>query len=258
MPRFTVKETLIAITLIALSVTCHIACELPLAFWENGYWEKEHTFGRSQFEQFIRDRPGVGDVINSKPALRRMLESGFEGDERSGPIYWDHNKPFGPGDAECSGGEHPAYVRVRNSPDISAVDKCACLVYELINSSFGNEYVACDNLVTAKQISREDYARSTVLIEMSAMQKTNEYFRNNAIANEDDLANPHYVTFLHFEKPDYMQWLQSESNKSFDLFEYYRQRYDYIKLHTLDSTIVPMDQLTSYLLIRYEPLGEIY
>ena len=244
---------------IALSVTCLIACGLPLALWGNGYWEKERPFGRSQAEQFIRDRPGVGDVINSKPALRRMLESGFEGNEHSGPIYWDNTPIFGPGDSECNACEHPGSVLVRNSPDISAVDKCVCLVYELINSSFGNEYQACSNLVTVKQISRDDYARSCVEIEMSAMQKTKEYFQNNPIADENDPANPRYVMQLHFEKPDFMQWLQSDSKKSYDIFEYYRESYDYIKLHTaLDSTAIPKDKWPSSHSIYYEPLDVTY
>src|SRR6478609_8864891 len=64
---------------------------------------KEHAFGRSQVELFIRDRPGVGDVINRNLSLRRMLESSFEGDECTGPIYWDNDSSFGPADSQCSG-----------------------------------------------------------------------------------------------------------------------------------------------------------
>src|SRR3954447_5287496 len=103
--------------LIAISATCLIAFGFLLAFWVQDYWQVEQTFGHSQVEQFIRDRPGVDDVINSKPAFRKMLESRFEGNERNGRIHWDCGEPHGPAPAEHGG--NPASVRVSNSGDIT-------------------------------------------------------------------------------------------------------------------------------------------
>jgi hypothetical protein len=217
----------------AFFATSLIAGGFLLAFCLQDYWKVEQTFGRSQVEQFIRDRPGVGDVINRKPALRTMLESSFEGDEKSGRIHWDCNQPVGPAPAEHSLSHpgRPAFVRVSKSADISAVDKCSMLVYELINFSFDDAYKAYDSLAWKKQISRDDYARSCIRIELTVSQKTKEYFQNNPIADENDRNNHDYVSTLHDSNDltEFMQWMQSESYKPYDLFEYYRGSYDKIR-----------------------------
>jgi hypothetical protein len=220
---------------IAFSATCLIASVLLVVMWVRSYMTEEQppSFGRSQVKQFIFDRPGVGDVINSKPALQAMLESSFDGDESSGHVYWDCKEPDGPAPAEHhpSCDAHPTLVRVSNHADISSIDKCMMLVYELINSRFDNTYRAYTNMVVAKQISRDDYARSCIRIELSASRKTKEYFQNNPIADENDPDNPDYASLLHASDSlgEYMQWMQSDSYKEYDIFELYRGYYDKIK-----------------------------
>src|SRR3954464_14026389 len=113
---------------IAWSVFLGLVCVLLVVLWVRSYWFREHSepsFGHSQVEQFIRDRPGVGQVINREPALRANLEACFEGESTGGRIYWDNRVPKG----DENGAEHslayrdyPAMIRVTNLSGISAVD----------------------------------------------------------------------------------------------------------------------------------------
>jgi hypothetical protein len=191
--------------------------------------DREQTFGRSQVELFIRDRPGAGGVIHREPALRKMLESSFEGDDSDDRIYWDGNEPGGPGTAEHTTlyPGRPSLVRVTNRRDVSPVDKCEGLVYELMNHTFDYAYRAYENMAHGQQIGREEYAMGKIRIEMAATQKTKEYFQKNPIADANDWDNPGYASTLHFSKSDGNQWLQKrrKDNGWDGLFEYYQRSY---------------------------------
>src|SRR3954447_2071315 len=122
---------------VAWSIFWGLACVLLIMLWLLSFWfteQAEPSFGHSQVEQFIHDRSGVGEVINHEPALRAMLEASFEGASETGRVYWDEREPI------ASTAQHlhsrydlPTLVRVTKRSNISAVDKCAMLLFELYN-----------------------------------------------------------------------------------------------------------------------------
>jgi hypothetical protein len=218
---------------IAFSVTFGIAFLLLIGWWAHGYWtQSTPSFGYYQVEQFISDRPGVDTVINNNPELREMLETNFNGGSNGERIYWDSREPYSsrPAEHHPATEEFPATVRVTNIPDISAVDKCFVLVYELHNIQFDKAYIAYTNMAAGKLISRNDYARTCVGIEHSAMVKTRKFFKKHPIVDADPESDPNYVTATENDEDvyDYLKWLDSGRNVEFDILEYYRQAYDHI------------------------------
>lgn len=191
----------------------------------------EHLFGRSQVEEVIRDRPEMGKVINREPALREMLESGFEGDAWSGRVHWDDQEPTGPTSAEhwSQYRGQPTSVRVSKNPKTSAVDKCEMLAFELYNVGFDKEFFRLANAAIEKRIARDDYVTSLVRLEFEALMKTRAFFSEHPLAEEADYEeNRAYAQMMtltgdfnnywrHFEEPnpEMDQYLQA-----------YRMRYD--------------------------------
>ncbi len=159
----------------------------------------EHLFGRSQVEAVIRDRPEMGEVINREPALREMLESGFEGDAWSGRVHWDNREP-----KDSSRAEHweqhngqPTSVRVSKNPDTSAIDKCSQLAFELYNVGNDKEFFRLENAAIEKRMTRHDFVTSKVRLEFEALMKTREFFREHPLAEELDYEeNPDYARIM--------------------------------------------------------------
>ena len=216
---------------IALSATCLIACGFLLAIWMQSYWLKEQvepSFGHSQVEQFIRDRPGVSEVINREPALRAMLEARFEAGFEGVRIYWDEREPA------ASTAQHlhsryddPTLIRVTKRSDISAVDKCAMLLFELYNVQSDRYFNALRPMVARDQISTEDYARSVARGEFTAAKKTRDFFRTHPLSDGNVGDNSWYDWLLEVPEdlPAYLRSFEEDS----DYLKRIRDQYDKIK-----------------------------
>jgi hypothetical protein len=216
---------------IALSVVCGIACVLLIALWARTYSTEEQppSFGHSQVEQFILDRPGVGDVINRELALRAVLESGFAGEFDGQRVYWDFREPVNAISQRVPAyTEYPSLVRVSGKLPSSAIDKCVMLVLELQHGSFNNNREALFNMATKRQISRNDFAKSCARLEFLASQKTQEFFRKHPLADDNSDENPHYrwVMQVPSEYSDFIRSLEGPDGKKDDLLQVYRGYYD--------------------------------
>ena len=191
----------------------------------------EHFFGRSQVEAVIRDRPEMGEVINREPALREMLESGFEGDTWSGRVNWDDREPVG-----SSSAEHfpqyrgqPTSVRISKNPDISAVDKCSSLAFELYNVGFDKEFRRLETAAFEKRIDRHDYVKRVVRLEFEALMKERAFFSVHPLAEEVDYPeNPHYAWMMTVSGDFNAYWRRfDELDSEKDHYrENYRKEYD--------------------------------
>src|SRR5262249_23492801 len=148
------------------------------------------VFGRSQVEAVIRDRPEIKEVIDREPALRELLESGFESDAWSGRVRWDNREPsdfFGAEHApRYTGTSNPTAVRVSKNPDMSAVDKCEALAFELYNVGNDKEFRRLDSAAKDGRIARDDFVTTMVRLEFEALMKTQAFFRMHPLAEEDD------------------------------------------------------------------------
>jgi hypothetical protein len=216
---------------IAWSVFWGVACVLMVVLWVRSYWLKEQvepSFGHSQVEQFIRDRPGVSEVINREPALRAMLEASFEGAPETGRVHWDKREPT------ASTAQHlhsryglPTLVRVTKRSDTSAVDKCAKLLFELYNVQSDGYFNALRPMVASDQISREDYARSVARGEFTAAKKTRDFFRTHPLTDGNSDDNSWYKWLL--EVPEELSAYLRSIDDDTDYLERIRHEYDKIK-----------------------------
>jgi len=188
------------------------------------------TFGHSQVEQVICDRPEMGAIINGQPALRTLLESNFAGESIGQRVYWDCREPVTgrPSEHIPRYLEYPDLVRVSSRSSISAVDKCMILVHELHNARHNSNTEALCRMVMQKQISRNDFARSCVRLEFEAAKKTQEFFRKHPIADANSEENPFYRAQMAYpgDFSDYLRYLEGPDSKKDNLLQYYRLEYD--------------------------------
>jgi hypothetical protein len=191
--------------------------------------QADQTFGHSQVEQFICDRPGVGDVINREPALRAFLESGFAGELTGQRVYWDSREPVAAISERIPAyTEYPSLVRVSGNRPNSAIDKCMMLVFELQHGPFEKNRESLFNMAMRRQISRTDFARSCVRLEFQASRKTQQFFHKHPLADENSKENPHYVSTMRIpsEFSEYIQSLEGPNSEKDNILQYYLGYYD--------------------------------
>ena len=118
------------------------------------------SFGCRQVEQVICDRPDMGKIISRDPSLRQMLICHFAGASGNGRVYWDCREPDSGRPAEHLGVHfgYPAMVRVAKKCGSSSIDKCAMLVFELLNLQLDNEFDLLATAAVEKRKSREAFA----------------------------------------------------------------------------------------------------
>jgi hypothetical protein len=191
--------------------------------------DADSLFGRAQVEQFIRDRPGVGDVIEREPALREVLEAGFKADAGGKRIYWDCREPKASVSERIPPYlEYPSLVRVSRTIPSTAVDMCVMLLFELYHTPFEQRRDELFNLATKGRISRNDFARSCVRLEFQACRKTQTFFREHPIADEKSKENDYYkwVMQVPSEFSEYLRSLEARDSGKDNLFQYYLKFYD--------------------------------
>jgi hypothetical protein len=182
-------------------------------------------FGRSQLEQFMRDRPEVKPVLIKEKALRNHLERGFGGVETGFRVHWDNREPEKrEADYWPRYDEEPARVRVSKAPFGSGSDKCVTLVIELEHAKSDNRFTATRRMAYIDQMTREDYATSMTSLEFKSVQRAREFFKQHPLPPSE--AGHSYKWLLRFPTK-FSDYLKSPSDVGGpDLVESWRQDYD--------------------------------
>lgn len=188
-------------------------------------------FGRRQVDQFICDRPDVASVINDNPTLRHALEMHFAGVTHGSRVYWDNSRPVSGRGAESYSG-CVAVVRVSRAKSISPTDKCASLMFELLNLQSKHDFHSLHLAASGRRISRDDYATRCVRLEYAALKKAHEFFCTYPLANANFQNDSFYCgVFLHNgDFSDYVHYLDGLDGGEYDPREYFKRAYD-----TLDA-----------------------
>ena len=210
------------------------------------------AFGHEQVEAVIRDRPDMGVVINREPALRAMLNWSFGGQFRSNRTYWDPQEPTTDQGAQ----NFQVYVWVTSKPRVSAVDKCAMLVFELHSRQLDTEWETLKNAALAGKINREVYAVGCVCIEFEALKKTQVYFANHPLKEAQSQENPRYhgIVGRNVDFSGYLEWLNGLDPKEYNPLRHYREMYDEFMAGPIDQVSSPSQRLPAKREISAEEL----
>jgi hypothetical protein len=186
-------------------------------------------FGHAQVEQVICDRPEMGEVINRELALRARLELGFSGLACGHRVYWDRREPPMQQSANYPAhGNDPNRVRLTNKPTLSTVDKCTLLVFELENARQSRRYAALGNMARKRQMSREDFARSSLHLEYESAKRTRDFFREHPLKQQPGEGNRQYNALLML--PDdyslYLTALERQPESEHNPLQHYREWHD--------------------------------
>lgn len=189
------------------------------------------AFGCRQVDQFICDRPDAGKLIKRDPVLRMMLVWYFAGELNGDRVYWDYRRPVGggqPADHLPRYWGYPALIRVSNDREISAIDKCTMLVFELLNSEVDKENELLNTSPPSKRKSRDEYAIACVRHEFEAGQKTRAFFLSHPLPNATFQNDPNYSSFVSSQITfsEYLSYLDTVDSKTFNPLKYYREGYD--------------------------------
>jgi hypothetical protein len=184
-------------------------------------------FGRSQVEQFMRDRPEVKPVLIKETALRNHLEKGFGGLETGFRVHWENREP------EKRRSEYwpryddaPARVRVSKAPSISGSDKCVTLVIELEHAKSETRFNAYRSMAYFDQMTREDYARTMTHLEFQSAQRAREFFKQHPLPPSEAGSDYNWLLRFPTEFSDYLKWLTESGNRNPNLVESWRKDYD--------------------------------
>jgi len=192
------------------------------------------AFGREQVEKFIQDRPAAGVIINRNRALKEQLAILFADDgqgdnDRVERVFWDSKEPVSyPAEHWWSASSNkPTSVRVSRRSELSAIDKCAWLVFELHNARFDRRFKALALMAANKQISRNDYARSVVHTEFEAFKKAKEFLLKYPLGDTNSAENPDYAEIMQTPE-DFSAYLQQLAKSKSGMLDGYRKQYDEI------------------------------
>jgi hypothetical protein len=191
------------------------------------------AFGREQVEQFIHGRPDAGVILNSNPALKEQLALLFADDGEGSRVCWDSREPSNcagaPAEHRYSRGDHPASVQVSNRSVYSPIDKCEMLIFELHNIQSDRNFKALELMASRKQISREDFVRSTARVEFEAAKRERVFLLKYPLGDVNAIGNPYYASAMKVsgDFADYFRQLESYSAGA-DYLDYYRKLYDHI------------------------------
>lgn len=121
-------------------------------------------------------------------------------------------------------------VRISKRASESPIDKCASLVFELLNFTLDNEIEMLINTSAAKRKSRKEFVTQCVRLEYEALNRAGAYFDEHSIAGASSERDPFYWALgYHEEFSEYLKDLD-EKSEGYDPREYFGQLYDEVVL----------------------------
>jgi hypothetical protein len=151
----------------------------------------------------------------------------FAGTLNGDRVYWNEHEPVGPQPAEHSPSspEYPSVVRI--SKNISAVDQCTGLLFELLNFEADKEYQRVRYSAEDRK-SREQFAEDVVRCEFNATRRTQLFLLRHPItaadANKDTIYNSIVSSQGTFS--EYIDWMKGLDETKLNPLRYYGKAYD--------------------------------
>lgn len=208
------------------------------------------TSGFAQFDDGKTERPiltpgyserFVNKVISDRPSMRNLWEGSqlfrcsvmASLSSTAQHAEWDDSEPkLGrPSEFEIRPGQ-TAVIRMTNQGNLKCNDLWFLLVFELNNANYREEFLALDLLVERDEISCEEFIDSCIQLELIAMVKTLEFFRNYMLTSAESFDSRLYESFLGVENSSlerYYKMLDKYTGKVFDTRDYYREAYKYLR-----------------------------
>ena len=145
-------------------------------------------------------------------------------------VYWDSSEPVSgrPGEHRPPFFGYAPLIRLTSGDDLSGVEKCVVLIYELHNLARYPEFL--DVLYRARRgkIGREEFALSCSRIEYAAIGDTQEFLREHPLTSVDDPFHPFCRDLLAYPKSfdDWVRWLDQRGPGEYDPRDYFARLYD--------------------------------
>jgi hypothetical protein len=189
---------------------------------------RDLEFGNSQFQHFVTDHADTAPVFKSNPKLKWTLIWHFAGDLKGNTIYWDNreSKSRVAGHLPLPSG-HKA-VRIKRNQ--TAIDKCATLLFELLNRKVDREYEELLQSSPDKRKSKEEFVENCLRQEYEASKEVQWFFRNHPIAGATPWRDPYYcnIVFFPFTLSEYTQFLKVQYNNNYNPLIFYDVVYRFI------------------------------
>ena len=220
----------------ALAIVCicpttwiiHSAAKLPALRDSATRVCRDLEFGNSQFQQFVADHPNTAPVFKNNPDLQWMLIWHFAGGLEGNKRYWENKESI-----PHSGGHLPSisgYPVVRIKQNASAIDKCATLLFELLNRKVDGEYDLLINSPTDKRKSRRAFVDTCLRKEYEASRQVQWFFLTHPIQGASPKLDPYYYNFVSWQYgfPEYILFVDVQYNKRYHPRTFYGMIHEYI------------------------------
>ncbi len=134
--------------------------------------------GEEQLRAIVRDRPEMAEFARPGDRLWTWAVRKLAGDEVGEPVYWNP-RPLrhAPAVHRIPTDDHAGFIQIADDPEIrgdredTAFEQCwACLVFELHNMTFADEFAAVDKVVSSDKLERHNYVIAMSEIEDRAGQ----------------------------------------------------------------------------------------
>jgi hypothetical protein len=162
------------------------------------------AFGLEEVEQFKSDRPDTVYAFNRHPMFQWICIWHFAGELKGTRVYWGAWEPVGladhlPGYRGCS-------PMVRVTAGRSGIDKCAGLLFELLNRDVDKEMEALVDSSPSERRSKEEFAESCIRHEFRVQRKL-EWLFNTYPFEEATRANDPFYAWVCSEFTDFETYL---------------------------------------------------
>lgn len=187
------------------------------------------TYGNTQLDQLLSDRPDMKDVLPIDDVIVRWVVRRFDSGPNGERVRWDSREPFSGREAENQSGAH-TYIRITNSADVTGSDKWFLLVFELNN--IPRHFTLNKLLRDARQqrVTREIFVRACVGHEFEALVRTARFFRRHPIPGATVQNAPIYLRSSHYAESfsfqSHLNFLDSLDDDAYDPREYFGRYYD--------------------------------
>ncbi len=134
--------------------------------------------GEEQLKAILRDRPEMAEFVKPGDRLWTWAVRKLAGEDVGEPVYWNPHplrhapaRHATPNERQVGSIQIAADPKVRGDEESTAFEKCwSCLVFELHNMTFADEFAKVNGAVETGELSKHDFIRATSQIEGRADQ----------------------------------------------------------------------------------------